>query len=230
MQLRSNATGQTDPSTLYEQAGATAGFDAAYDAGKMWNSTGLNLAQVAAGAPLAIQGLPQLSAAGVVPLTVQVPAAGAYSLLAPQLLNLPAGLQVFLVDNLTGQRLDVRTLPPAGYSFSVAAAQVLAGRFYLSLNAAAPLATAPGWQAAEVSVFPNPTHARFTVLVPAVAGAASVRAELLNSLGQRVYQQQATLPAAGAALQLDASGLATGLYVLRLQAAGHTLIKMLSVE
>ncbi|WP_201979739.1 beta strand repeat-containing protein [Hymenobacter rubidus] len=211
----------SDAAYVYFEAGATTGIDARYDAVKLANPTGLGLAAIAAGTELAINGLPLLSTATVVPLTVTVPQAGTYTLRAEELVNLPAGL-VYLRDALTGQQINL--LQQASYTFSTAGAAAIAGRFSLGFALAAPLATPAGLSAASVSVFPNPAHTGVTVLVPAVDGARQVQLTLLNSLGQRVSEKTVPLGTAGAQATLDVSGLAAGIYTLRLQVAGQAAV------
>ena len=105
LQLRLAGQGNTDDYFLYAQAGATAGMDAQYDALKLPNPSGLNLAALTAtGAALAIDGRPDLATATAVPLQVNVPVAGSYTLTAATVANLPPGTRLELVDNLTGQR------------------------------------------------------------------------------------------------------------------------------
>ncbi len=218
----------------YAQADATPAFDAQLDAVKLPNPTGFHLASLSAsGHPLAIDARPAFSASTALPLTLGVPAAGTYVLSAAALANLPAGLDAYLADDLTGQTLKLS--PGTSYSFSVSAAQVAAGtgtgRFRLLFRPATALATAaPGLSAAEVALFPNPAHARFTVLLPGLGQATSVRAELLNALGQVVRRQAAALPASGTQLTFDAAELATGVYTLRLQAGTSSLAKRLVIE
>ncbi|WP_201979721.1 IPT/TIG domain-containing protein [Hymenobacter rubidus] len=226
-------TGQPDAAYLYMQAGATNGVDAVYDAVKLANPSGLNLSSEgpATATALAINGLPvgSLASATVIPLHVAVPTSGTYTLSAASLLNLPANLDVVLIDVLSGQRTDLRLHP--AYRFTAVATAPATGRFYLNLTpTVGPLATAPGLSAATVSVFPNPAHQTVTVLVPAVRGAATVQATLLSVLGQTVRQQQAALPATGTRLTLDVTGLATGMYMLRLQAGNETLTRRITVE
>ena len=72
-------------------------------------------------------------------------------------------------------------------------------------------------------VYPNPAQGTFAVQLPGVAGAAMVRAELLNTLGQVVRRQVAALPAAGTILPVEVAGLPAGVYTLRLQAGSATL-------
>jgi hypothetical protein len=225
------ASGPADTFTAYAQDGATAGFDGEYDAAKLPNSTGLNLSSATASDNLAIDGRAAFTAATVLALSVGVPAAGTYSLSAASLANLPAGLTPTLRDAATGQLTPLTA--GTSYRFSVTAAEataLLTNRFTLQFSAATALAAAASLSASEVSVYPNPAHGRFTVLVPAVAGAGRVQAELLNTLGQVVRRQSAALPAAGATLPVETAGLAPGVYTLRLSAGASTLAKRVVLQ
>lgn len=225
----SMAGGSADTFYAYAEAGATPAFDVAYDAPKLPNSTGLNLASLVGSERLAIDGRPAFTATTTIPLTLSVPAAGTYSLSAAALNNLATDLSPYLRDNQTGQTV----LLTAGtrYTFSVTAGQAAAaivGRFTLQFSPVA--AEVASLSVAEVAVYPNPAHERFTVQVPAVAAAASVQAELLNTLGQAVRRQTADQSATGTTLTLETAGLATGVYVLRLQAGSTTLTKRVVVQ
>ncbi|MDO7848818.1 T9SS type A sorting domain-containing protein [Hymenobacter sp. M29] len=231
VQLTLAGAGATDDLYAYAEAGATASADKEFDAVRMANSTGLNLASFAAtGQQLAIDGRPAFTAATVLPLAVGVPVAGTYTLTATTINNLPAGLTAYLRDAQTG----TLTALTAGtnYSFSVTAAQasaLIAGRFTLQFSGAA-LAATPAALAAQVQLFPNPAREQATLLVPGIAGASAVQAELLNSLGQVMLRQQAPLPAAGAQLVLPTATLATGVYTVRLRAGSVVLTKRLTVQ
>lgn len=87
-----------------------------------------------------------------------------------------------------------------------------------------PLATARP-AAADLVLAPNPAHDGFVVMLPAAL--APTRAELLNSLGQVVRR-----PATGgvASFRVETTGLAPGLYTLRLQAGGAALARRVVVE
>jgi len=225
------ASGSADGFVAYAQAGATAGFDGEYDAAKLPNSTGLNLSSATPGDNLSIDGRAAFTAATVLALNVGVPAAGTYTLAAAELANLPAGLTATLRDAATGQLTPLAA--GTAYSFSVTASEaatLLTGRFTLQFSSASPLATAASLVATEVTVYPNPAHGRFTVLVPAVAAAPAVQAELLNTLGQVVRRQSASLPAAGATLTVETTGLAAGVYTLRLTAGASTLAKRVVLQ
>jgi len=231
VQLTLAGPGGTDDLFVYAQPGATAGPDAGFDATKLPNPSGLNLAALAAtGQELAIDGRPSFAAATLIPLSVQVPAAGRYALIAPTLANLPATTQVVLVDNLTGTRTDLRTLPATGYGFSTTATTV-ASRFFLNLvPAAAPLASAQGLNAATVALYPNPAQRRATLLLPALAGAGRATLTVLTTLGQQVQSQTVALAATGTTATLDLTGLPAGLYLVQVRAADQQATLRLVVE
>jgi hypothetical protein len=228
----SPAAAVADEFFAYAEAGATPAFDAAFDAEKLPNPTGFNLASLAPSGPsLAVDARAAFTAATVLPLSLGVPAPGSYALRAATLANLPAGLDAYLADDLTGQ--VVRLATGTSYAFSVSAAQAavpIVGRFRLLFRPATALATTASLSAADVTVFPNPARARFTVVLPGLGQASTVQAELLNALGQVVRRQTAALPASGTQLSFDTAELATGVYTLRLQAGTTNLAKRVVIE
>ena len=230
LRLRLTGGGYTDGWVAYAQAEATAGFDSEYDAAKLPNPSGLNLSS-GASEHLAIDGQPAFTAATVLPLQVGVPAAGRYTLAAEALANLPAGLTAYLRDAATGREQALGT--GGSYGFDVSASEataLLTGRFTLAFAPAQALAATPAALGQGVSLYPNPARAFTTLRVPAVAGASSVQVELRDVLGQLVLAQTAALPATGASLTVPTSGLAPGVYVLRLSAGAATATKRLTVE
>ena len=140
---------------VYFEQGATAGFDAHFDAEKLANTTGLNLSSEAAGLRLAVNGLPPAKSAATVPLAVGVPTTGTYTLEAASLPNLGT-TAVYLHDAVTGQQMDLRQQPR--YCFTVGNAALITGRFTLSFGALGPLATTSAVLAGSVSVYPNPAR------------------------------------------------------------------------
>ena len=225
------AKGPADTFYAYAEAGATSAFDAAYDAPKLRNPTGLNLSSVTDTDNLAIDGRAAFTTATTLPLAVGVPAAGAYTLTAAALDNLPAGLTAFLRDAQTGQ--TTKLTAGTSYNFYVSAAEAQAlilSRFTVVFSPQTALATAPVLAVEAISVYPNPAHSSFTVTMPGVTGASAVHAELVNTLGQVVHQQVAALPASGASFHMSTAELAAGVYVLRLQAGATTLTKRVVVQ
>ena len=226
--LRLGLTGAgagADAWVAYAQAGATAAFDSEFDAAKLANSTGLNLSSASGAERLAIDGRPAFTPATVLPLAVGVPAAGAYTLEAAIIANLPGGLTAYLLDAQTG----TSTALAAGtrYAFAVSAAQAAAvgqGRFSVVFRVGGALATTPAQRAAAVGLYPNPAQTTATVVLP--AGAGLTTADLMNALGQEV--RRFALPTAET--RLDLRGLATGVYVLRLSLDGQPVRKRLVIE
>jgi PKD repeat protein len=217
-----------DDTYLYLEQDATAGLDAEYDATKLPNPTGLNLATLSGTTSLAINGLPLLGTAEVVvPLVLRVPQAGSFTFEVADLSNFgPA--TVYLRDAVTG----TQQLLAAGtrYAFTLATAMAGTGRFSLVLRPANVTATKAELNATAVSIYPNPAHGRFTVLLPPLAGQREVRATLFNALGQAVLTRSIALNAAGATVEFTTQALAAGVYTLRLQAAGHILTKRVVLE
>jgi len=208
--------GLTDELTLYAQTGATAGADSEYDAVKLANSNGLNLASLTpAGEQLAIDGRAAFSTA-TIPLAVTVPTSGQYTLTAAKLSNLPAGLQAELVDVQTG----ARTLLAAGAAYAfTAGSSPLAGRFWLNLTpASAPLASAAGLGAPTLALYPNPAHSAVT----AVGLTPSTAITVLDVRGRVVLT--ASPDANGTARLAMPQDLAPGVYVVKNGAQARRLV------
>lgn len=219
----------TDEAYVYFQTEATAGLDAAYDARKIQHNSGgaPSLYSLVAGSEVSINALPLLTASTIVPLGVQLPQAGTYTLEAAQLLNLSTAT-VYLRDNVTGQ--EVNLTQQARYTFTTATAALTNDRFSLRFEPSRTLSTSNALSAASVSVYPNPAHASFTVLIPAVSGTTQARITLLNTLGQQVRQQNAALSATGAQTTVDVAGLSAGVYTMRVQAGSTTIAKRVIVK
>jgi hypothetical protein len=229
VQLTLQNAGSTlaDEATVYFESGATGGFEPAFDAAKLSNPSGLNLATMQAGQQLSIDGQPALgSAQRVVPLAVGVPAAGVYTFTASQLLNLSA-VPVYLRDAQTGALVDLAAQP--SYQFTVSnAAALTTTRFALVFSPQQVLAAVPATLAEQVSLYPNPAHTQVAIELPASLRRQPVAAALLDALGRVVRQQQ--LPAGLATHALPLAGVGPGVYSLRLTTEQGTLTKKLVVE
>ncbi|RYU78451.1 T9SS type A sorting domain-containing protein, partial [Hymenobacter persicinus] len=211
----------------YFEDGATDGVDDHYDAAKLSNTTGLNLSSLAAGTSLAVNGLPVRNATTSVPLAVGVPTTGTYTLSAEALLNLGT-TEVYLLDAVTGQQVNLQQ--QRSYSFSASNAALLTNRFTLRFGPLRPTSTKNGLTAASVSLYPNPAHRSFTVLVPAVSGVSQARLTLVNVLGQTVRTSLLALPAAGAQTTMDVQDVPLGVYLLHIQAGATTITKKVVVN
>ena len=218
----------SDDTFLYLQAGATAGVDAEYDATKLPNPAGLDLATLSGNRPLAINGLALLDAAEVVvPLHLRVPQAGSFGFEVADLTNFGSAA-VYLRDALTGtqQRLATGT----HYAFTLATATSGTSRFSLVLRPATITAAHAELNAASVSLYPNPAHGRFTVLLPPLAGQQEVRATLFNALGQAVLTHIIPVAATGATAHFQTPTLPAGVYTLRLQTQNQALTRRVVLE
>jgi hypothetical protein len=99
--------------------------------------------------------------------------------------------------------------------------------YFLATLGATPLATEAKTAAMVLDLFPNPAHGRATVQVPAVPGAATATLILLDALGRPLRTQTAPT---NAAAELDLTGLAPGLYAVRVAAGGSNATRKLVVE
>ena len=217
-----------DEATVYFENGATTGFDAAFDAEKLPNPTGLNLStSLASGRQLSIDGQPELAASQrVVSLAVGVPTAGVYTFTASQLLNLSA-VPVYLRDLQLGTLTDLRQQP--SYQFTISNAAALnTTRFELVFSPQQPLATVPAALAQQVAVYPNPAKNQVSIELPLSLSRQPVTATLLDALGRVVRQQ--VLPAGQLTHTLHLAELAPGVYSLRLTTEVGTLVRKLVIE
>ena len=231
LQLQGAQLPLADETYVYFEQGASAAYDAKFDAYKLPSSSGLSVSSLIQGGELSINGLAPLSGLGAsltVPLNVAVPAAGTYTLTAASILNFTSGTtKVFLLDTETGARTDLTTTP--SYSFT-ATTKAMPGRFSLYFGAAAALATNNAALAQQVQLFPNPARGSFTLVVPAGLGASSATATLYNQLGQLVSQRTLPLTAAGATAQFDVSMLTPGVYTLQLAGSTAQVVKRVVVQ
>jgi len=226
LDLVSAATQQRDAAYVYFQAGATAGFDASFDAYKLPSGSGTYLALTTAAEPLAVNGLALMGNADVtIPLTVAVATTGTYTLEAAQLLNLPVGKFAYLRDAQTGAVVDLAQQP--SYRFAMNAA-FTGPRFSLVISSRSLLATAPASLTAQVAVYPNPARSQVTVELPTSLRQQAVGMKLVNALGQTV--KSALLPASAAAHTLPLTGVAAGVYSLSLSTTQGIITKRIVIE
>ncbi|MGI4887401.1 MAG: DUF4331 family protein [Janthinobacterium lividum] len=228
LKLQGAALLLADETNVYFEQGATANYDAHFDAYKLPSSSGLSVSSLTAADALSINGLPPLVAtvATTVPLNVQVPNTGVFTLNAASVINFAATTQVLLLDAQTGARIDLKQQPL--YTFT-AATKALIGRFSLYFGPSAVLATNPAALAQQVQLYPNPARGSFTLLLPAELGRAPVTATLYNQLGQVVSQRTLPMTAAGATALFDVSHLAFGVYTLQMTGGTTKVVKRLII-
>ncbi|WP_167856393.1 kelch repeat-containing protein [Hymenobacter metallicola] len=228
---RVGATGAAsqDDFYVYEQAGATSGFDSEYDALKVQLNGGAqpSLYQQVGTDALAIQGLPAGNTPRSLALGLNAAEAGTYEFSPTQLLNLAATEPVWLEDKLTGTWHDLRlgayraTLPQ-GLSTT---------RFVLHLHQAKALSSgkASTW-AGELQLYPNPaTAAPVTLAASGVAG-STAELVLVNSVGQQVWQRTAPLSGRELRAVVPVAGLAQGVYTVQVRSAAGILTRKLVIQ
>ena len=116
------SSGPADDTNIYFEAGATTGFDGAFDATKFPNTSGLNLASfIDYGQNLSINGLPPslLAAPFTVKLFVGVPTFDTYNLEVIQLVDFTS-TDVFLTDSIANT--STLLTPSTIYTFDMTAA------------------------------------------------------------------------------------------------------------
>ena len=227
LQLQLAGPSATDNLYLTLDRRATVGVDALYDATKITNPNGLNLALLAGGTKLAIAGLPVPTAATVLPLSIGAPVAGTYALRVASMANFGA-TQVYLRDAVAGTEL----LLSAGTTVPVTLTNVATAstRFSLVLRPAGALASATNSPLHQLTISPNPAAGRFTLTVPAVAGTSSATATLVDALGRTRSVRTLALTAAGGSAEYSTSGLTAGVYALRLAAGEASVTVRVVVE
>jgi hypothetical protein len=95
-----------------------------------------------------------------------------------------------------------------------------------SPKSGAALATHNATLATQVALFPNPAHATTTLALPTQLQVPGASATLVNALGQVVRQR--TLPGR-ATTEFDLTGLAPGVYSVKLQAGEDWVAKRLVI-
>lgn len=224
-----NASGQADETVVYFDPAATTAFDTAYDAYKVQlNGNGLpSLWTIAGNHGLAINALATLTDVPSIPLAVRVSQNGAHTLQATELLNMPAGTEVWLEDRELGVRQNLATTP--SYAFSMVASYS-GQRFYLWIQAGRPAATAASALQAATHLYPNPASSTATLEMAGLTGTGEIQLQLLNTLGQVVLKRTVQPRAGIVHEQLDLTHLPTGVYSVRLFTKQGIVVKRLVRE
>ena len=204
----------TDEVTIYEQAGATASFDGAFDAARPGRNVGVpTLSALINGEEGMISAVPEasLTTNTTVELLLDVPAVGAYAFAAATLSNLPGAT---LLDRATNTRYDLTAQPTV--TFTATQAGEMRGRFALVFGQRT-LGTADlSPLTSHLTVYPNPASGGGSVRVMNCPGSLSVT--VFDLAGRRVAT--AVADATGAA-DVSLRELAAGVYLVRV-ADGRT--------
>jgi hypothetical protein len=121
-----------------------------------------------------------------------------------------------------------QVMPPAGFG-PIALPSPLGASvaFLASLSDPTLTAALPAFAHSGFRLYPNPAHSRVNVRLPAVPGTATATLTVLDALG-RILRTQAV--ALNARAEVDLTGLAPGLYAVRVQAKGQVATQRLLVE
>ena len=120
--------------------------------------------------------------------------------------------------------VQVRSLCGTGTAVTYTAGTPIVYSFRGALAARAALG------GGRLEVFPNPARRAVGLVLPAVAGATQVQVVLLNGLGQQVRTITLALSGGETRASFDLSGVASGLYTLRVAAGGQSASQRLAVE
>ncbi|GAA4368279.1 hypothetical protein GCM10023185_40890 [Hymenobacter saemangeumensis] len=205
----------TDQTHVYFQAGATTGFDSSFDASKLPNPSGLNIASVMGTQQYSINGLPPLNATPLsVLLFVGVPAYGSYQIRVGQFDNLTSPA-VWLRD----AQLNTRTRLALGTTITLSFTNTYTAvnRLYLEFDALLPAAAAASAPALQPQLWPNPAQGSFSLRLPT---ADATRAVLLDALGRSVRSIDLPRRRGALTLPVDVRGLPPGYYRVRVLGPG----------
>jgi hypothetical protein len=100
----------------------------------------------------------------------------------------------------------------------------------MAFRGTSALATRAGLGAGSITAYPNPAHHAVSLTLPAVPGASKAQVTLLNAVGQQVRSSSVLLGSATTRAELDLTGVAPGLYTVRVVAGGQAAIQRLVVE
>lgn len=92
------------------------------------------------------------------------------------------------------------------------------------------LATRAALGAGSIEAYPNPAHRAVSLSLPVVPGAGKAQVTLLNAVGQQVRSSSVLLGSSTIRAELDLTGVAPGLYTVRVVAGGQAASQRLVVE
>jgi hypothetical protein len=194
---------------------------------------------------LDVNSLPYFDEVTEIPLHFSATKAGAFELSVTDF-NVPAGYVVTLVDNVTGNRVQLASDVKYSFNNAVAAKAVTSieknrptgasasssPRFTLIIDPGTTTAAERGALPNTMSLdanYPNPfnptTNIRFTL-----GSAANVKLAVYDATGREVEVITSGMKAAGAhTLTWNAAARASGVYLLRLEANGQTLTRKMTL-
>ncbi|WP_400192144.1 discoidin domain-containing protein [Hymenobacter sp. B81] len=224
-----NAQGQADEAVLYFEPQAGQNYQPGFDAYKVQlNGNGRpSLWSQAGNDALSINGLPALSLGQLIPLGLRVSQPGSHTLVATELLNLPAGTQMWLEDRELGRYHNLSQVP--SYAFTMAPSYA-GQRFFLWLGSRPTATTAAALQAAT-RLYPNPTNTgRVRLEVDGLREQRPATVQVLNVIGQVVHTLTVPVQRSLIRQELDLGTLPAGVYSVRIYAAEGVITQRLIRE
>ena len=211
VRLQLNDGTVTDESVVYFDANATSGFDNGLDAQAI--PSAVQLYTVSAGRNLTINAQPLTALNGttpiVLPLEPRVTNNRAATVAITQN-SLPAGAELALEDTWSGNLIRFNGSTPV----ALGNGGEIEGRYRLVITG--NVTSVGAKNELSINVFPNPAKDLVNVVLPA---GESVKAELINNLGQKVADYQLTETGA-----INVANLARGIYSLRCISNGKTSV------
>jgi hypothetical protein len=228
--LTRNANNRRSETVIYFEDGATDNFDSKFDAYLFqMNSGGAPTVFTVADHRLTINGLPRLLGQKSVPIHVQIPMAGEYTLSAHQIWYFDSTAQIFLEDAVTGALHNIKDVPQ--YTFT-AAQGYIPNRFILHFFSGTVTQLAAATQKVQqVALFPNPTHDLLHVAISEVAQAeGKALIKVFNMVGHEFMQQEVAIKQHTANATLDLGRLAKGIYIIHITTTAGTVQRRVVVE
>ena len=100
----------------------------------------------------------------------------------------------------------------------------------MAFRGTSALATRAALGAGSIEAYPNPAHRAVSLTLPAVPGASKAQVMLLNAVCQQVRSSSVALGSSTTRAELDLTGVAPGLYTVRVLAGGQAASQRLVVE
>jgi hypothetical protein len=118
-------------------------------------------------------------------------------------------------------------LSPAAFGALVVPSSSIVTSYLATITDNVTLAIAPAAEGPAFLLSPNPAHGRATVQLPSVPGAGPATLTVIDALGHALSTQTA---ATNAPAELDLTGIAPGLYAVRVVVGGNSATQKLVVE
>lgn len=212
--------GYTDESIIRFGNGATNGYDAEFDARKIYSSNSQvpgMASQDSTGKDMSINSLPALTGNIDIPIKTLVGVTGIYTLVLDSSSNVPSGYCLVLEDKATGFQFNINNF--TAYTFSISDT-TKAARFVLHIASCGAL-TGYNQLADEykLTAYPNPTKGLVNINYDVNASTDGKPVLQVVDLGTGQVVEEKELQNNTSYMQLDMSRYADGVYSVSIQGA-----------